>query len=395
MTILQKKFIKLFITLFVWVFTIIKLFIFDLDIYLIKLLAPEMLFLTSYKFFIFTAIISLIWLLLGQKKFFHLMAYIVFFPLTLTLWYFPVLLFKSKSWNFVFACIDAITSSFISFKYNFITMTIFSIALLLTFISYNHTVLWISALVLFTLTIMAYVRKLYFVIKPSTMYTFLSSALCKLVNQSEKSFRLEDELRVLSVQTMNDSQLKMWSESLEKSVLYNRFCLFTASKLRSYQRSGLNIVAYILMILILISLTVISFSAINLSLYKIEPLWFETIKTPSFFTFFYYSFNNMMINTIQDITPVGVYAQTAQMAQFFFVVFFLALIITLFFSFRAQKHTEELDDSIEIIKKEGMRIEYIILDEFSLQSIDEAIHELEKIKSSSIKLIISLTRNLS
>ena len=387
-----KSILKFSFATTVWIFLTIKLFVYDIDLYLIHQIAPGLSSLIKYKALVIASIISVAWIYLGQSRLFSLISYISFFPFILIFWKAPVFLYKRKSWNLVFACLDAITSCYVSMKYNFITLTIFSICILLTFISNDRIVLTVSALTMLSLISLSYFRRLYFVLKPSRIYTCLNTVFHEFNKHSESSFRLQEELRSLSIQTMSEDQLKKWTGNLESSVLYNRFCLFSARKLRNYQKSGMNIVAYILMVFILIFMTVISFAAINMNLYKINPSLFEIKGNPGFFNFFYYSFNNLIFNSIPEIIPSGTYSQSALMIQAFFAAFLLAITISLIFSFRAQKHTEELDEAIKSIEAEGERMELVIRDDYRINNIEQAIIELENMKSSTIKIILAISK---
>ena len=185
-----------------------------------------------------------------------------------------------------------------------------------------------------------------------------------------------------------------WTTSLQMSVLFNRICLFAAKKLRDYQSSGLNVVSYVLTILMLIVLTIFSFAVINYGLFKIDANLFGYSTTLNFFTFFYYSFNNLLFNSIIEISPNMPVSQTVSMIESFFALFLVVIFISLLFSIRSQRHTEELNDVIEVIKDQGKDMEGFIKDEYKINSIDDAIAELEKLKAGMTKFIYKITESL-
>lgn len=61
----------------IWSFLFIKVFIFDIDIYLINKITPDYLWLLDLKILLFMLAISIVWLILGQRSFLKLFAYIL------------------------------------------------------------------------------------------------------------------------------------------------------------------------------------------------------------------------------------------------------------------------------------------------------------------------------
>lgn len=182
--------------------------------------------------------------------------------------------------------------------------------------------------------------------------------------------------------------------NLQTSVLFNRVCLFAAKKLRDYQNSGLNVVSYVLTILLLVALTIFSFAAINFGLYKIDPGMFAVAGIPNFFTFFYYSFNNLLFNSIQEITPVTPISQSVSMIESFFALFLVAIFISLLLSVRSQRHADELNEVIKGIEEQGTDMEGFIKDEYRINSIEDAMAELDKLKAGTAKLLYKITESI-
>jgi len=79
-----------------WLFLIIKVFIFDIDSYIISLINPKFVSILNYKFFILIALIAIVWGILGNKKFLKLISVIIFYPFIFLFWRVPVIFWKSK-----------------------------------------------------------------------------------------------------------------------------------------------------------------------------------------------------------------------------------------------------------------------------------------------------------
>lgn len=380
-----------------WVYVLSKLFIFDIDIWLVNKYLPSYSWLINFKFFILISAVVIIWLITKNKYILSWTLYIFFYPAIILFWKIPFFVFKQRSWIFAFALINAVISFFKSIKYNFITLALFLTSFAVIFGFSNKKLLWPAILVLFIILLVIYVRRFILVFKPSSVYQVYIKIFSATKNYGSKQttlFALDENIKNLPVENFDQKQLEKWTTNLQTSVLFNRVCLFVAKKLKDYQNSGLNIVSYILTILLLIILTVFSFSAINFGLFKISNEFFSYPTIPNFFTFFYYSFNNLIFNSIKEITPLMPIAQIAFMAQSFFALILVAIFISLLLSVRNQRHTEELNEVINWIETQGTEIEEFIKDEYKINSIEDAMAELEKLKAGLAKFIYKITESI-
>lgn len=78
----------------VWLYVLLKLFVFDIDVYLINQFVPTFSWLVTYKFVLFLVVFAALWLSLGHSAFFGFLAYVALFPGVLIFWKFPKLLLK-------------------------------------------------------------------------------------------------------------------------------------------------------------------------------------------------------------------------------------------------------------------------------------------------------------
>lgn len=120
-----SKLIREVLAVLIWGYVITKLFIFDVDNFLVGKLVPEYTWLLTYKFFIIIVVISIVWLVTKKIQIILWSLFVLFYPAIIILWRIPVLIFKKKSWNFAFAFIDSIVYFFKSIKKSFITMSFF------------------------------------------------------------------------------------------------------------------------------------------------------------------------------------------------------------------------------------------------------------------------------
>jgi hypothetical protein len=377
-----------------WIYLIVKLFIFDIDVILVKRFTPEYAWLLNLKFFILIGFISIFWFITKSKYILIWTSYIIFYPAIILLWKIPYFVIKQKSWLLAFALINAFVSFFTSLKYNFITASIFLISIAIIFVSSNYQLLWLSVSAILLTLMVVYIHRFVLVFKPSSLFQIYTKIFSAIREKGVSLYALDEGIRNLPMVTLNESQLTKWTANLQTAVLYNRICLFVARKLRDYQNSRLNYVSYVLTLLLLILITAVAFAAIYYGLYKIKTEFFTFTVKPTFFTFFYYSFNHLFFNSIPDIMPATPISKTASMIESFFVLFLVVILVSLLMSVKSQKYTEELDGVIREVQRQGISMEGFIKEEYKLNSIQDAIRELEKLKAGLIKFIYILSQNV-
>lgn len=377
-----------------WTYILIKLFVFDIDVFLMSKFLPEYVWLLNLKFFILIGGIALIWLVTKNKYILSWSLYVFFYPAIIFFWKIPYFIFKLRSWVLAFAFINAIISFFKSVKYNFITFALFLVSLSIIFSFSNEKLLWPALAIILVFLLITYIYRFVLVFKPSSIFQVYIKIFSGIRKSGVSVFALDESIKNLPVESLDQKQMETWTANLQMSVLFNRVCLFAAKKLRDYQNSGLNVISYVLTILVLTALTVFSFAAINYGLFKIDSGLFSYSATPNFFTFFYYSFNNLIFNSIREITPILPISQTVSMIEYFLALFLVVIFVSLLFSVRSQRHTEELNEIIKGIAGQGKDMEGFIKDEYKINSIDDAMVELEKLKAGMIKFIYKITESI-
>lgn len=383
--------IREILAIFFWLYVIVKLLIFDIDQFLIERTAPSYAWVLNFKFFIITGTLAVIWLFTKSKHILSWAAYVLFYPLFFLLWKVSFFIFKQKSWIFAFAVINAAISFFKSVKYNFVTAVFYLVSLALVFGFSDERLIWPAIGLILIILFIIYFNRFILVFKPSSIFQLHSKFFAGIRKMSAQSFSLDVTIKNLPVTSLDQKQMEKWVASLQQSILFNRACLFASKKLRDYQNSGLNIVSYVLTILLLIIITIFSFAVINLGLFKISSSHFSFSDEPSFFTFFYYSFNNLLFNGIKEIAPSSVISQSTSMLESLFAFFVVVIFVSLLLSVRSQRHAEELGEVILAIEKQGEEMESFIKNEYKLNSIEEAMAELEKIKEGAAKFLYKIT----
>jgi hypothetical protein len=223
------------------------------------------------------------------------------------------------------------------------------------------------------------------------LWTKLFSTIDESVLKDDRA--LFPGVSTVSVQTLADKELETWANQAQMIVLHNRICLFTARKLRDYQQSGIGISMYILSFLILALLTICCFTGVNFAIYKLEPKSFRLTEEPSLFTFFYYSFQMILFQSISAVHPLLRLAEIASMAEEFMAFCLLAIMLSLLFAYRNQRVDDALNDTIAKIKSQGEKVESRMRQEWNID-VGDAIAQLRKAKSSFLSVILYFTDRL-
>jgi len=375
------------LAVFFWVYTLTKVFVFDIDLWLVDSFFPDYLWILNFKLVFILALASLTWLWIGARDIVVWFLYIAFYPLVLLLIRLPYFIFKQQSWLLAFATINAVASFFTNLKYGLIFTTIFFASFAGALFLQPGYLLLVAAAILVVLLLVAYVKSFITALKPTVIFQIYSRIFKGARTLGHTSFALDAEIRDLPIEQLEPKQLEKWNTSLQSSVLFNRFCLFTATKLRDYQKSEWRMIPSIFGLLRLAAFTVVSFSGVYYALFKWEPSLFRHTEEPTFFTFLYYSFNNLVLNSTAELAPATMLSQSMYMLQASLSLLLVAIIVTLYISHRTQKSSSELDEVITTVETEARNMEGFIESEYKIPNIETAIERLKEVQSGLVQLI--------
>lgn len=389
-----KFFAREILALLFWIYLITKLFVFDLDIYLLKNFLPEYAFILDYKYFAFLPAISFYWVWVGNSQFFRNIGYISFYPFINILWKIPKSLFQRRSWFLIFTYFNFAFSFLKSLKINLFILSIFSLSALLVLQSSNNYLIIFGATVLGFLLLYHLYQKLYFAFNPSTAFAVDARSLQNsLDNDSSIEYFLSDNNKDDNEGQERNKHEDNDSDSLEKLVLYGGIIKFIASRLKNFQKTKVYILFFVLGLVftLLFSSVVITFA--NYSLYKIDPASFNLYESPSFLLFFYYSFNTIFANQIYEIIPAATSTRILYMGGIFIGILVLAILVSIYFSTKTERYQEELKEMIRAVDLQGNVVESYILEEYSL-SFEQALEELKNIESAMYRFLYHLSKGI-
>jgi hypothetical protein len=232
-----------------------------------------------------------------------------------------------------------------------------------------------------------------FVFQPSSIFRLYQTFIRKAPKFVVENLN-DAEIRNLPISTLDVKQLELRRGSIQTLVVANRALLFVSHRLRDYQQSKFNAVAFALNLFLLIILTVASYGVINYVLFKLDPGQFAIAGIPTFFTFVYYSFHAFIFGSIPEITPSQLYSQAISMSEQIFAIVLLFILIGLFISVQSERYKEELDRTIAETEASGRNLESLIKSTYNL-SFEEALDEIKKMQNNMMTLILWLSQDLS
>lgn len=377
-----------------WFVGFTKLFVFDIDLFLIESYAPSLGLIINYRLVIILSLVVISWLILGNDEFLKLFFFVLFYPVILLLWTIPTGLLIRKNWFWIFTYISGFISTITNFKKNLILITVFLISTSFILNSNNQLVIYASGALLLFISLFIIARKAYFAFSPSAIFAINTKTIVNyleknslgqylLENNSEKEEESNEELVTEIEKTEQDDEIP---EKVPLLILTNRTLYFIAEKLKRFKESRVYVVFFIISLLFTFAVSVVLFSLINYGIYKLDPASFSMSGYEGYFIFLYYSFNALIMNSISAVEPLSFLSMTINMVQIFYGIVLIVILIGIIISVNTQKYKDDIDQVIYAFDMQSEDVEKILELNFKM-SIHQAINELERVKHSLIDFI--------
>jgi hypothetical protein len=381
------------VALLIWTFSLCKLFVFDVDTYLISTYLPQFGWVLTYKLLFVLGILAAWLWFIGAKLGAFLFVLLIFYPQFFVLWRVPYFIFRKKSWALAFATFNFVIESFRSFRRNVTVAAVISCCLAASAVSENKSVLATAAAGLLGTIVYLYVAALKSAFVPARIYSLYTRVLPPVRGYLVKNHKLDEAIRGLPSTEWSDAQRKIWVEKITVPILVNRSFLFLARRFRDYQRTALPYLHNVGIIVVLFLATVIAFAGINIALFKIDPSSYEVTK-PGFFSFLWYGFNTFVFNFVKEVSPESVLAKGLWMGEAFLALFLIAIVVAMYLSIRSQRVSEQVEAIVQALEAEGQELESFVRNEYKIKSIDDAVMELDRLKAGLVQLMLWFTKNM-
>jgi hypothetical protein len=383
------------VAIIIWLYVFVKLFIFDFDVYAINQFAPYLRWIIDYKFFLYIGLIGICAAFFRKWQVVFFIGYVIFYPIILLTMIVPYAVFRSRSWIFAFATINGIINFFTGFRRNMILFAVLCLSSLAISVSENRATLVISAASLFSFVLAVYVIRVFSVFRSDRTFTLYKRAFNAVNKHIMKTNKMDEAAHDLQIAELTETQLAHRNHNMGVAIVVNRASLFVASKLKAYQASKVSVIGDIFAIIGIVIIVTFAMAWINKALYKVDDTQFNFATSPSTFTFVYYSFNAFVFNSIPDLVPVKAIAQSLSMIEKLLALILGLILVSTLLSHKNQRQFDELSFAIQDIEAEGQDMEAFIQSEFHVKNIDDAISELERLKSGLLQIILWLSKGLT
>ncbi|WNV10276.1 hypothetical protein [Tardiphaga sp. 709] len=374
-----------------WAYVLTTLFLFNIDALIAAQLGDHA-WLVSYKSIIFLGVLALISWITSPTGTIKTLLFVLFWPLLKVIWTLPKALVWIGSWSLALGILSAAASFFYKFRQNVTLAFCFILCQTAPFVIQDKYVLATLAITNLLVLFWLYVRATLSIFQPNILFSAYRTAVTKSTVFVVKHTRLDDDIKATPVSKLETTQISKRSESLAQALIFGRACTFAARKLPALHSKGYATVAGAISILSLIFFATIIFTTVNFSIHKTYPNAFETIGTPSYFKFWYYSFFSFLNRDIKDIVAVSDLAQASAILEATFSLFTVLVFAATLISYRTEKYSTQLAETASTIETQSREIEAHVMNEWSL-SPEDAFKELERARSGALALIIWLTNN--
>jgi methyl-accepting chemotaxis protein len=305
-------------------------------------------------------------------------------------WKIPKYLIFAKDWRVPFALLSMSLRFFQSFRIHASIFIIWLVGIVLGLTAENKFLLGTSICFLTVTTTVTFISRIGAALQSDRLHD-----KAKTIIQKAATF-IKGKQSVVAragpvTHDLNDKDLEQWRSDLEFSMLFNRAALYFARQFKDYQNSGTTAFSAVLTILRMSIGIIFTFAVANYALFHLDQMQFAFSREPNFFGFFYYSFNNFFLNSIDGLTASGQLAQAFAMLQNFLGFVLVAIFVSLLFSIKTQRATQDIQSLIQLLEDQAVDMNDFIQGSFRVSSMQGIVDEINKMQNSLTKILLQLT----
>ena len=380
----------------VWLYAICKVFIFDIDQFILHRIWPEGGWLVTYRFFILLAIASVVALAFRKWTFFFWAVYFTLFPIIVIAWWLPRAIYKSRSWVVLLAVVNIFTTFIQDFRYSLVTKSAALIAIALILVNPIQSLTLVCGATLLVLLLTTYVRTVALVLRPSRFVTGQQMAIERIVSSKalKTAWELSEELKDPRIVKFDSGQLTKFATAVSAGAVVHRGLYFWAYQLDTYRRGSTPYLFNLLSYLWLFIQTVIAFAFINLALYDFDPNAFLHAVTPRLFDFFHYTINLILGGSISELQAQSQLAiALGDLVRLSGPFVFVTILATFVLSLKQSRQDDQMKESIAQIKARGREFDSEFAEQYEV-SIEEALERLRQAPGAFIRVAFWLSRQI-
>ncbi len=352
-----------------WLFILIKVLVYDVDILFVGILPPQANTFLKYKFFVILGVIALLWLTMGNRRFFSTVAYVLYYPIVVLFWQIPKLIFKNWVLLLVFA--PAIHSLITNFRMNFILSVGALLSALIILLS-NSPPYLIAAMTFLAFYLCRHcVKKIRMAFQPGSIFANIADIIRQFWEELQKT-TLANQVQVeAKLDPTSDAYKQKTLEHLNHLYFLNSVLRGILLKLQLSGISGKLNVYFITSLLYAALLTIIVFGFEFLGLEKMQPGSFGGSGRIGFWELLGLSFNTLMTAGVSPLAPKSAVAQLLAQCELVFALFLLVILVFVILTIFRERFREDAERATRELTKGAELIEGHIFQHYKL-SIEDA-----------------------
>lgn len=386
------------IAVFLWAYSLIKVFVGDVDRWLVSTVAPPLIWLVEYRLLLLLVVFSILALVVGRhKRWLWILIYIALFPLVVLFWKLPRFFYRRGSWDLVFGSLHAVVGFLGSLRYSIPVATCFLLAGLVVLIRAPEPIVWTALTALMLAWLLTLGRALILAVRPSRFLKGQQNIFRILLSSEsmEKLYKPEDWMRDPEIQVFELSQAQQLAAKAGTGLIAYRAAQFWAMKLDRYRRSGIPVVFSVATVVILVLYALATFTLVNAAILQLDPQQFVFSSTPSPASLAYYSLASLFVNEISALAAAGWLTFLVNVVAGLSTGFIaLVVIISLTLGFRQAKENEVAMSQIRAMRRRADEFAAWLGQEHEL-SVQELLERVEKVGFAFMGLLTYLTQNLA
>ncbi len=376
----------------IWFYILCKLFVADIDVFLVQHLAPSLEWLLAYKALFFLGLLGLTLLAVRSWRSAWFVAFIAIYPLYVVFVRIPLILFRAGNWVVAVNVINTAAQFVLNVRYNVAAFATYAIAFTVAIASSDVISLQLAAIALVGCLLASFYRRTKAALSSDPLVRYYRAGIERIALGATVNIKPNAEISALPVSSLDEKQMAEYKNSLLAAVLYNRVCLFLARRMKDFYDSPFALASRAFSALAFWLSIVVTFGAVYVVLYKIEPFDFTASQTPSIFQFFRFSFSVAYFSSIPELSAASVLSQTLVMLEAFCTLATVTVSVGLLVNFKSQRANHDVDSLVTAFAKAASEADELVRLRFRFPSVDEAQAELQRLESGLMQVLLFLTR---
>ena len=359
-----------------WAYALVKLFVFDVDRYLLSLIVPNSMWILNLRLFAILLVLAVLWVILGNKRFLLSFAYVIGYPLVILFWKLPIFIFHR--WALFLVLLPLIYDAFLSFRTTFVLYTAISVSTLAIILG-KAPIILVPAMVCLGLSLIFILYRAFVRTHSSRIYS-LMAAYIRGLHPKIASGEFDQPLSVTNVSIPKPENTQSQPPSApDFPQLYLHYVLydFVAHNVDQVSRERKYNAILQFSLLNIILGTIIIFALLNWSLFKLSTLSFSGIEGVGFLQFLPYSIGHLIPADLTVIHPTSSAAITLASLEVLVGVFIIVIGAFSLFTVWRDTFREDFSELLEAIHK-------------TIELVDERIKINYSVSSSELELSVAL-----